>query len=450
MDCGAPHRPVVRRPAVPRRAGRRPPGTGATDGVLPVAGDGRRAGRRADWRGRPAGLLDARGIPPRHRRGLVAGQARRPRRPGTSDGSAVSRSRSLWSSPSLRWAWPPRRVRHPPPSWSSRWCRPWRRSCVGTCPGTSRCSPASRLLAVPMVHWLDADSARLRGRTFYGAHEIRDQHGFRTLLHGTTIHGAQWTRPNAGASPSATTARSRPSRTCSAPASVKAPTWPWSGWALASSSATHGPARTGPSTRSTRPSRRSPPIRRWFTYWADAPVRPTLVIGDGRLRLREADDGTFDLIVLDAFASDSVPAHLLTCEAVELYRRKLRPGGAVLLNVSNRYVDLAPVLAAVARAVGHSTRGRGFTATRTRWSAPSPPGGSCWTTQRSAVAPTAEWERMVPDPSVQAWTDDHTNIVSVLRPLRRRLDEARLRRSATRPIAIDGLAPESYAVPVSR
>ena len=53
------------------------------------------------------------------------------------------------------------------------------------------------LLAVPMIHWLDADSARLRGRTFYGAHEIRDQHGFRTLLHGTTIHGAQWTLPGA-------------------------------------------------------------------------------------------------------------------------------------------------------------------------------------------------------------------------------------------------------------
>ena len=157
---------------------------------------------------------------------------------------------------------------------------------------------------------------------------------------------------------------------------------------------------------------------RWFTYWTDAPVRPTLVIGDGRLRLREAVDGTFDLIVLDAFASDSVPAHLLTCEAVDLYRRKLRPGGAVLLNVSNRYVDLAPVLAAVARQSGlnawsrlHSYEDPMVGAFASRWvllddlATPTPP--------------TTEWSRMDPDPSVQAWTDDHTNILAVVRPLRR-------------------------------
>ena len=79
-----------------------------------------------------------------------------------------------------------------------------------------------------------------------------------------------------------------------------------------------------------------------FSHWAESAVAPALVIGDGRLRLREAPDASYDLIVVDAFASDSIPVHLLTREAMRLYERKLRAGGAVLFNVSNRYIDLAP------------------------------------------------------------------------------------------------------------
>ena len=91
---------------------------------------------------------------------------------------------------------------------------------------------------------------------------------------------------------------------------------------------------------------------RLFSHWAEAAVAPALVIGDGRLRLRDALDGSYDLIVVDAFASDSVPVHLLTREVMQLYARKLRMGGVTLFNVSNRYVDLAPVLGATASPLG--------------------------------------------------------------------------------------------------
>ena len=79
-----------------------------------------------------------------------------------------------------------------------------------------------------------------------------------------------------------------------------------------------------------------------------------IVIGDGRLQLRNAPDSSYDLIVLDAFSSDSVPVHLLTREAAQLYLSKLRPGGLLAYHISSRFFDLEPVVGSVAASVGLS------------------------------------------------------------------------------------------------
>ena len=87
----------------------------------------------------------------------------------------------------------------------------------------------------------------------------------------------------------------------------------------------------------------------YFTYLARSAAAETkLVEGDARLRLREAPDGSYDLLVLDAFSSDAIPMHLMTREAVELYLRKLAPGGMLAFHISNRYLELEPVLANLA------------------------------------------------------------------------------------------------------
>ena len=78
---------------------------------------------------------------------------------------------------------------------------------------------------------------------------------------------------------------------------------------------------------------------------------PEVKLGDGRLRLM-ADDGPFDLIVLDAFSSDAIPVHLMTQEAIEGYLTKLTPGGTIAFHISNRFVNLVPALTSVADAVG--------------------------------------------------------------------------------------------------
>lgn len=87
----------------------------------------------------------------------------------------------------------------------------------------------------------------------------------------------------------------------------------------------------------------------FFTFLARSAAAETrLIEGDARLRLREARDGGYDLLVLDAFSSDAIPVHLITREAVELYLRKLAPGGMLAFHISNRYLDLEPVLANLA------------------------------------------------------------------------------------------------------
>jgi hypothetical protein len=94
---------------------------------------------------------------------------------------------------------------------------------------------------------------------------------------------------------------------------------------------------------------------RLFTFLSDARLRGAqmdIVLGDGRLRLAEAPAKSFDLLVLDAYASDVVPTHLLTREAFELYEERLVPGGLMLLNVSNRYLDLGRVVGAVVDSLG--------------------------------------------------------------------------------------------------
>jgi SAM-dependent methyltransferase len=89
-----------------------------------------------------------------------------------------------------------------------------------------------------------------------------------------------------------------------------------------------------------------------FTYLADAPVVSRIVQGDGRLSLQAEPAGSFDLLVLDAFSSDAVPAHLLTAEAMQNYRRVMRPGGVLVYNLTNRFYDLATPLAATAQSLG--------------------------------------------------------------------------------------------------
>lgn len=96
--------------------------------------------------------------------------------------------------------------------------------------------------------------------------------------------------------------------------------------------------------------------QRYFTYLANASGPTTVVLGDARVSLADVSDASFDLLVLDAFSSDSIPAHLLTQEAMRMYVAALKPDGLAVFHLSNTYLDLAPAVASTAESIGLSAR----------------------------------------------------------------------------------------------
>jgi hypothetical protein len=89
-----------------------------------------------------------------------------------------------------------------------------------------------------------------------------------------------------------------------------------------------------------------------FTFLADSAATIDVVVGDGRLEMETVEPASFELLVLDAFSSDAVPVHLLTVESFATSMRTLAPGGVIAVHISNRFIDLEPVVAAAARDLG--------------------------------------------------------------------------------------------------
>ena len=144
-----------------------------------------------------------------------------------------------------------------------------------------------------------------------------------------------------------------------------------------------------------------------------------VILGDGRLNLAKASDAAYDLLILDAFASDAIPIHLITREAFAGYLRVLAPHGVLVIHMTNRHFDLAPVIARLAVATNLVAYERSYVA---------PPGAdiaaaapSRWMVLARSEADLAglpqdpNWQHRLPVPSTKLWTDDFANILSALR-----------------------------------
>jgi hypothetical protein len=89
-----------------------------------------------------------------------------------------------------------------------------------------------------------------------------------------------------------------------------------------------------------------------FTYLRDCPPDINVIMGDGRISLSQQEDGRYGIIVIDVFTSDAVPLHIMTMEAISMYMDKLAEGGVLAFNVSNRHLNLVPVLSTIAHELG--------------------------------------------------------------------------------------------------
>jgi spermidine synthase len=158
---------------------------------------------------------------------------------------------------------------------------------------------------------------------------------------------------------------------------------------------------------------------RYFHYLSDCGAGVKTVLGDGRLSLKAVPDRTYDLLIVDAFSSDSVPAHLLTREALALYLRKLKPHGVILVNISNRYLRLEPVLATAVGDAGIAALDEMHfpTAAQTAMGAFA----SEWMaiaakpSDLQFLAADQRWRAVTLQRNAKPWTDDFSNIFRAIR-----------------------------------
>lgn len=155
-----------------------------------------------------------------------------------------------------------------------------------------------------------------------------------------------------------------------------------------------------------------------FSFMKDCPSTIRTHLGDGRLVLERMTDTKFDILVLDAFSSDAIPAHLLTREAITLYQDRLSDNGVLAIHVSNNHLDLVPLThnlaqdadmtSRVFRASGNNTLGT----KHSTWMLITNDGHELWQHGSLADAQSATAEEMKDAPF---WTDQRHNLVSVLR-----------------------------------
>ncbi|MBD8548364.1 fused MFS/spermidine synthase [Sphingomonas sp. CFBP 8760] len=261
-----------------------------------------------------------------------------------------------------------------------------------------------------------------RTRSYFGVYTIRDGDRLRALDHGTTVHGIQLR---------------------GSPARERMPTTYYArgsgiGQAMAVLPRLYGPdARvgvvglgTGTLSCYARPGQAwrfyeiDPAVVRLardtgqFTYLRRCLPDPVIRMGDARLSLHREATGDLDLLALDAFSSDSVPMHLMTREAFATYARVLGPRGLLLVHISNRFLDLEPVVAAVARDGGWHAAQFDYRPSTLDVEASS----SIWVALSRDRAVLTEltanevgWRPLRGRPGMTAWTDDYATTLPLLK-----------------------------------
>jgi SAM-dependent methyltransferase len=259
--------------------------------------------------------------------------------------------------------------------------------------------------------------ARVAGRNFYGTVKVIDsgeaKAAIRTLLHGTVRHGSQFRSPDRRKQGTAYYGRK-------------------SGGALAIGQFPPGNRRIGvvglgagtlavygQLGDTLRFYELNPLVidiaRTEFTYLSDCPCKVEIIEGDARQSLAGEPPQRFDVLVLDAFSGDSVPVHLLSREAFELYFRHLKPGGILAFHVSNRFLDLASVVAR-----GAASFGKSHLALQSPGDSDEQTLTATWVLVSSNREPLESpafkgGYNVKLAPGIRPWTDDYSNLFQALR-----------------------------------
>jgi hypothetical protein len=266
-----------------------------------------------------------------------------------------------------------------------------------------------------------------RTRSYFGIYEVGMRYGdtARTLTHGTTLHGIQNLEPGLETEPTSYYARRS-----------------GVGLALGNAAALYGPnadvgviglgsgtlacyARPGQNWTFFEIDRQMVDVaRRSFTFLRQCAPQAQVVLGDARLTMATQPPGRLHMLAVDAFSSDAVPMHLLTREALAVYGRAVQPNGIILFHISNRYLDLEPVIADLARSGGWTSAMLPYdpteeeevlNATVSVWVAMSRNPRAIDRLVELSGDDSLNWQVLEPTEGFEGWTDDHASILPLLR-----------------------------------
>jgi hypothetical protein len=256
-------------------------------------------------------------------------------------------------------------------------------------------------------------------RTFFGVYRVTAAENQHSLVHGTTLHGMQHLDPSRGAMATTYFHRTGPIGQVFAARTDVIERVAVVGLGVGTL-ASYGEAGQDFTFFEIDPAMveiaRDPAL---FTFLSDSAADIEVVVADGRLGLA-GDSRSYDLLIMDAFSSDAVPVHLLTQEAVATYVERLAPGGLIAMNISNRYLDLEPVVGRVAASLGMSTLVQHDTVIAADEMADGK-SMSRWVIMASDPADLrpfdtdARWATPRVDPHGRTWTDDFSDILAALR-----------------------------------
>jgi len=258
------------------------------------------------------------------------------------------------------------------------------------------------------------------GRNFYGGLKVTqynryyDWDGYRSLAHGSINHGEQYTHPARHKQPTTYYCPDTGVGRFLASSVVGTPQRVAIIGLGTGTLAVYG--RPGDFYRFYEINPMVPMIANtYFTYLKDSDALVDIRMGDARLSLERQEPQNYNLIAVDAFSSDSIPIHLLTREALQLYFKHLAPEGVLAVHISNRYINLEPVLERGAAALNKTVR---------TYETDDNEDGTCYGTtwvllaSDPAIFKREEMTvgvRPAPAPWLKTWTDDYSNIYRVVR-----------------------------------
>jgi hypothetical protein len=289
--------------------------------------------------------------------------------------------------------------------------------------GSRSCWPCTMLLVVTQLYPAEHNRVLTADRTFFGVLRVRtgdtaDRH---LLIHGSTVHGQQDLDPARRGTPLSYYHRSGPIGQV------------MTGLANRLTTAHVGVVGLGAGSLAAY----ATPGQRWtfyeidpavarlardpamFTYLQECGERCRISLGDARLSLARTEDPAYQLLILDAFSSDSIPVHLLTREALDLYLTRLAPDGVIAFHISNRHLNVQPVLEALAAERGLAAITQLDSSSKKAYAEGHLP--SHWFLMArhadafGALVADSRWERPRMRSGARVRTDDFSDIISVVK-----------------------------------